>query len=372
MMLEKYGKTVEELIEDIYRVLPREEYGYVKIVGCTVPKVNSVKTALNVIQKDVSIGKNFYVEDYMGTDSRGDYALFLQKITNVIGEELRKGLPPELQQISNSSERLLEILRKNLLSVQPRILNKDKNTEYLKECVYRDIPGTDDLVMLYSIVLPSGMLGGDSHDCQGAVLVTNSVAERLSVSEEDLYLYALNNTYHRCTFNNLLDTLFFGGMLEPDEGFVPEDGEYDSLNDMFSLVLRRGYDDTTDFIRKRIQRKLESYARGNDLPLLYILSSDDKFFGAAMMGFDAVLETLGDIFNSDYLILPSSVHEVLVMPCAKLVKGDIYHWSSMVCNINRTNLAEDEFLSDNVYYYEKGVGLRQLTTFQDEKLVFNF
>ena len=51
------------------------------------------------------------------------------------------------------------------------------------------------------------------------------------------------------------------------------------------------------------------------------------------------------------MVLPSSVHEIMLLPLQK--SNSIESLREMVCDVNRTMLDQSEFLSDNVYLYSR-------------------
>ena len=68
----------------------------------------------------------------------------------------------------------------------------------------------------------------------------------------------------------------------------------------------------------------------------------------------AGIEMIGQILKKDYYILPSSVHEVIIVPyseiyvCSKL--------DEMVREINSTQVEEEDVLSNHVYLYDRVSG----------------
>ena len=85
---------------------------------------------------------------------------------------------------------------------------------------------------------------------------------------------------------------------------------------------------------------------------IYILTNKYQCDGASMMFTHK--EYVRDFANrkeSDVLILPSSRHEVLLIPTSQV--DDYEYVKNMVANINRTELAKQDFLSDNVYLYNR-------------------
>lgn len=84
---------------------------------------------------------------------------------------------------------------------------------------------------------------------------------------------------------------------------------------------------------------------------LYVLSNKLRSFGAASMLYEGFLEKVGQKLGENYYILPSSIHEVIVVPESKSpVKQDL---EEMVREINETQVEEEEVLSDRVYYFSR-------------------
>jgi hypothetical protein len=74
-----------------------------------------------------------------------------------------------------------------------------------------------------------------------------------------------------------------------------------------------------------------------------------------MMNFHA-LEKAADIFGNEIAILPSSIHEVILLPARDFDKEDINQIAMMVSQINRTVVSVRDFLSDHVYIYSRDTG----------------
>ena len=63
-------------------------------------------------------------------------------------------------------------------------------------------------------------------------------------------------------------------------------------------------------------------------------------------------EKAAELLGSDYYILPSSVHEVILVPDAPGITEK--ELCDMVKQANRTVVDEKDILSDNVYHYSRG------------------
>lgn len=86
---------------------------------------------------------------------------------------------------------------------------------------------------------------------------------------------------------------------------------------------------------------------------LYLLSSAGGGFGAITAFYPRVLADCAEQLGGDLVLLPSSIHEWLLFPLLQAentVGAEALR--NMVREINRTQLAEKEILSDEIYYYD--------------------
>lgn len=84
---------------------------------------------------------------------------------------------------------------------------------------------------------------------------------------------------------------------------------------------------------------------------LYVLTNRERIFGASAMLYSDKVRKLAEELNTDLLILPSSVHEVLLLPDDKAQDYDFYR--QMVSEVNRTQVDPEEVLSFNLYRYDR-------------------
>ena len=82
---------------------------------------------------------------------------------------------------------------------------------------------------------------------------------------------------------------------------------------------------------------------------LYILSGENQANGAVCMVYLDVLKEFADKIGQDLYILPSSVHEVILLPVT--TEDDIDYLAFMVRDVNNTQVEPDEILSFSVYKY---------------------
>ena len=82
-----------------------------------------------------------------------------------------------------------------------------------------------------------------------------------------------------------------------------------------------------------------------------VLTNRKNLFGAACILYDGLLAQIADRLESDLVILPSSVHEVLILPAGDRSAYAATH--RMVEDVNEAALLPDEILSDHAYYYSR-------------------
>ena len=97
-----------------------------------------------------------------------------------------------------------------------------------------------------------------------------------------------------------------------------------------------------------IGRKASSWM--GEEPPIYVLTNSTGRYGAAAMLYTGKIRELADSTGSDLVILPSSLHEVLLVPDLE-EKRQTYR--ETVGGVNRTVLEPEEVLSDNIYLYSR-------------------
>ncbi len=89
---------------------------------------------------------------------------------------------------------------------------------------------------------------------------------------------------------------------------------------------------------------------GQSSPLpMYVLTNQRRLNGAACILYDQVLQDFSRRAGGDFFILPSSIHETILLPCQEHIKTETL--TSMVKEINDTEVSPLDRLSDHVYRY---------------------
>ena len=89
--------------------------------------------------------------------------------------------------------------------------------------------------------------------------------------------------------------------------------------------------------------------------ILYVLTNTYKNMGAVYMLFPDIMDRIADELGGDLYILPSSIHEVLIMKVTDMY--EIPQLRQIIHEVNVTQLSLEQRLSDHVYKYSKNDGL---------------
>lgn len=187
-----------------------------------------------------------------------------------------------------------------------RLVSWKKNEELL-----RDVPHIAflDLAICFYYAYQGDVLG------QGMILVHNSHMEMWKASTAQLYEAAKRNTQRLypwvcSTLEEVLDEIMESGKTE-----MPESGQ--------------------------------------EFPLK-VLSNEKRIFGATCLLYPGVLDKLAERGLGCFFILPSSVHEVILLGEGSV--EDAWELKKMIVEINGTQVAPEEVLSDSLYRYDPREG----------------
>ena len=83
---------------------------------------------------------------------------------------------------------------------------------------------------------------------------------------------------------------------------------------------------------------------------MYVLSNSEKLNGAAALLDAKTMEAISEKLGGDFIVLPSSIHECIVLPVTEDM--DRHTLEAMVQDVNAGQVAPEERLSDHVYMYD--------------------
>ncbi len=184
-----------------------------------------------------------------------------------------------------------------------KLVNYEKNLSLLK-----DVPHIRymDLAILFQFMLPNIQKN------HATILIHNQHLDYWKVTKEELYSYAKQNT---------------------------------------PLLLPSKLDNLSSLVNETLSH---SELNCPPVPPMYILTNNKRIAGAATILYDGLLGNISRQFNQNLIILPSSIHEVLIVPTSSSDNLDFY--SQMVQDVNTAEVSDDEILSNHAYYFSKEAG----------------
>lgn len=268
----------------------------------TFIKNNGTKHEGLIIQKpDLNVSPTIYLKPYYHRYLEG---VSLEDICEDILTTYRDNLPEKDFDVSRFTD-----YSKASKRIVMRLISYDQNEELLK-----DVPHFRylDLAVAFYCMLCSGEKG------QANILIRNEHMKSWGVSADDLREAAEENT-RRLLPPELISMKEILGEHRP--GFLHEIEDMD--------------------IR------------------MYILTNRFRTNGATVLLYDGLLAKLSGLFDSDLIILPSSVHEVILVPTSEkeFDHEELDHYTSMVKEVNEMELADEEILSGHAYYYCRRTGM---------------
>ena len=203
-----------------------------------------------------------------------------------------------------------------------RIVNKDANEEMLKETPH---------IVLEDLAIVFYLLVEQQQQQIASIRISYSFLGQLGLQEEELLALADKNARR-------LFPVYFAPITETICHF---DGETGNAYVFFAE------EEDADYERQR--EFLESVIKEESVSPFFVLTNASGINGASVMLYSHVLKQIAEILESNLYIIPSSIHEVLVIPWGTLAKSDI---NAMIQTVNANMILKEEILSDHVYIYD--------------------
>lgn len=301
----------EVMREQILEHLPEEFKGSTVDVR-DVEKVNRTLDGMVVLKPTVDSAPTVYLnhlyEDYVSGKSIQDCLSHCANMIVDAYKELDKMKP----QIETSQ------MKENVIMV---LVNKEQNKEMLENVPHRDF---QDLAVIYRWVIDINEKG------MASSIVSNKLMESEGMTEPDLFRLAVENT----------------------KRLVP--AKLTTMKEFLLEMLPKDYVDAgfATFLMAEYTRKEDD--------VMYILTNSLGVNGAVSMLYEDNLHELAQKLGKDLYVLPSSIHETILVP-ADL--GEPKDLAQMVNEINMDCVDIADRLSNNVYHYDKD--LRKLTLATD-------
>lgn len=284
--------------------------------GCEVDvkiiqKLNGIQLhGLNILRKGSIVCPTIYLEDYFSRYERG--TAFSTVFRDIIGVyETHKNTEFGALEFFADYEKI-----KKHLSV--KIINADYNRELLE-----DVPNIkiNDLAVVCIVEVVNSEVD------LGTVLIRNNHICMWGVKNSQLIEDAIENAQrinipHLRKLSDIVLNMYCEDI--PGENLMDERHNGCMLTDELEVCSREPNN-------------------------MFVLSNKKQMFGAGTMIYPGVLDSIGKALGTDYYILPSSIHEVIILPVN--VCENTYNINSMIRSINEEMLSKEEILSDHAYLY---------------------
>lgn len=228
------------------------------------------------------------------------------QIVKVIIESFEKSKKIELPNDMKNKDKIKE----NIVFM---LINTDANKEMLVSVPHRKYM---DLSIVYRWIISIDEEGIQS------TLIDNNLLNMLELDENELFLLASKNTKR---------------LMPPT---------INTMNEIINSILLKFRNDP-EMIDEIIKENLAYPA----YKFMWVISNKVKINGAISIIYEDILHNLAERLNSDLYILPSSIHEVIVLSANEFNQLD--YLSKMVTEVNNDQVKKNERLSNNVYYYDK-------------------
>ena len=289
--MESFRLKIIEMLEDVFD-------GKYVIEPVEMTKVNDICLhGIAVRAAEGCCGMTIYLDEHYKLYTNG---MELQDIVDSLVSAIRKE-SENMEEISSQLHRIAKVTDYESVkeSIMFRALNADRNKEYLKNSVCFPTGLDIDMCLFLDVEFESGK--------GGIINLTRQIRDMWNVSDEELLAQAKKNTQEKRPpmFANIQTLLY--------------DTEFDGLPCDMNL---------------------------------YVLTNKEKTDGAGVIFYEGLLKEYSERLEGEsFIILPSSIHETLLIPTDEL--KDVTYLKRMVCSINAMELQPGEVLSDNIYYYNK-------------------
>lgn len=180
-----------------------------------------------------------------------------------------------------------------------KLVNTNANEKLLEDVPHREL---FDLSIVYYVVVSV------EANVTGSIIIHNNHIKLWDITENDLYEFASDNTKR----------LLPAGIKSM----------FDTLSEMVDM---EDLPNTDDF--------------------MYVLTNKEKLQGASTILYPDVLSTFAMKKNANLWLIPSSIHEWIIIPDDGNMNRETL--SKMIQEVNGSQLAVDEILSDHPYYYNR-------------------
>lgn len=300
-MVLTFNEFANYVVENIKDFLPKE-FENASFSTREVYKPNTKLTGLYIAREDSKISPVVYIDSFYESYENGES---LDSVLDKIASLINKGIAEIPTGVDINNILIWDNVKDKVL---PKLINLENNKNLLETLPYSQL---ENLAIVYYIRLSD----------EATVPVTLNLIKEMGITESTLHEYALKNLSATVSLKSMIDTIM-EMMVADYNNLSPEEKE--SVKEDFPMP-------------------------SEEDKVMYVLTNNSKVFGAAAM---LDTDTMDNIFNKfgNFFILPSSLHELIVVPSSSGIS--VSDFEKMVTEVNDTQVPEEDILSYNVYSYD--------------------
>ena len=293
-----------EFLENVRKEVESRYDSNVSVTLNHVMKNNGTELdGITIMEKDKNIAPTIYINSFYDRYREG------VSLKAVVSEIIR--IYNQNKNSININADYFENYENVRKTIVYKLVNYQKNKKLLEDVPYKRV--LDLAVVFYCLI-------EQRKGVSATALIHNEHLRIWNVTEDEIYNDALKNT-----------PVLLAGSIVP-------------MSKILSEIAGTAPVDNDE--------KVCEYT-GEDI--LYVLTNSSRVNGAACILYDNLLKKFANDVHSDLYILPSSVHEVIIVP--KKNAFDKSELADRVREVNEQGVSQDEILSDNVYEYNRKNGL---------------
>ena len=281
----------------------------VELTARRVDKMNDSYDAITVRPVESSIGVNVSVEKAFAAYENGTpIPEIAEHFADAVEKGFRESPQVDLESLSDYEQ------MKSKLSME--VVSAEKNAELLESVPHERM---EDMAVVYRFVLDQTDSGN------GTILVTNQLLEQYGITKEQLRADAMENApaIRPSEIRGMSEV-----MSELAPGMIPEVAPEDEQ--------------------------------------MFVATVPDKIHGAGVIAYPNFMEDAAQKMGGDFFVLPSSIHEVLlVRDNGQMTAKEL---ENMVKEVNATQVEPADQLTDHVYHYDSQNHLFELADKYEERM----
>ena len=288
----------EEFREDMEKAL-YERTGTEHSVNLqTVEKMNETYEALTIKPENSDIGVNINVNELFRAYSDGmDYDRLVDGAVNKARDALENSPNFNIEAFKDYDK------MKETLAME--VVSAERNADLLTTVPHKDM---EDMAVVYRFVISTGV--GES----GSVLVTNKMLDEYGITPEQLHADAMKNA--------------------PEVRPMEIKGMGEVLAEQMGIE----------------NAEMLGFAIPPEQDQMLVASVKGNVHGAGVLAYEDFMDKASDRVGGSFFILPSSIHEILIIPDNG--QFDLKSLENMVREVNATTVDPVDKLTDNVYHYD--------------------